>query len=55
MKTYTQAELKSIRTVFGEDVTFDPNRLASRAGGMGPVQPQIGPHQHQVYRPSPNN
>ena len=42
MKTYTQAELRDIRTVFGQDVKFDPvTGLPQEAGVGSPAQPVL--------------
>jgi hypothetical protein len=43
MKTYTSEELKSIRTVFGEDVEFDPNTGLPQEKGIG-SKAQPDPH-----------
>ena len=54
MKTYTQSELKSIRTVFGEDVTFDPETGLPVEQGVGsPNQPSVNPTSAPSLSPKP--
>lgn len=54
MTTYTQAELKEIRVVFGEDVTFDPvTGLPQEAGIGSPSQPLVNPTSKPSLSPKP--
>jgi hypothetical protein len=54
MKTYTEAELKSIRTVFGEDVEFDPNTGLPIEKGVGSAaQPDALPTSAPSLSPKP--
>jgi hypothetical protein len=54
MKTYTQAELKDIRTVYGEDVTFDPvTGLPIEQGVGSPSQPLPNPTSKPSLSPKP--
>jgi len=54
MKKYTQAELKEIRTVFGESVEFDPNTGLPIEQGVGsPSQPLPNPTSKPSLSPKP--
>jgi hypothetical protein len=41
MKTYTENELREIKNVFGEDVTFDKDGNPVEQGVGGPLQPRV--------------